>query len=336
MENIKKTLFKIGNQIKDFLLKPKSREFFIFLFFYVLASGFWFLQTMNEDYETDFTIPIRLKELPDNIVMTNEPPTHLVTRVRDKGTVLLNYKLSRMFYPVYIDFSTFKTKKNNQVKLATSTLEDEVMAKFSVSSKLISIKPDTLEYIYSKGTAKRVPVRLKGKIEAGQQYLITDTIFSPDSVSIYAPTALLKDIDVAYTEEVDLVNIQDSTSLSLAFASKKGVTYVPNHVDVRLPVDMITEKTVQVPLRGIDFPNDKILRTFPSVVEVTFQLGTRAFNTITSDDFSIDISYHDLLKIDDDVYPIRITRMPTGIQRVRVWPNPIDFLIEKKIDIPND
>ena len=333
MKNIKKTFLNIGDQIKDFLLKPKSREFFVFLFFYVIASGFWFLQTMNEEYESDFTIPIRLKELPDNIVMTNEPVTHLVVRVKDKGTVLLNYKLGRMFYPVYIDFSEFKKPKNNQIKLATSTLDDDVATKFNVSSKIISIKPDTLEYIYSKGKAKKVPVRFKGKIEAGQQYLITCTVFRPDSVSVYAPSSLLKDIHVAYTEEIDLVNIKDSISMPLSFAYRKGVKYVPDKVELNLPVDIITEKTVQVPLRGVDFPEDKILRTFPSVVEVTFQIGTRAFNTITADDFSIDISYKDLMKIGDETYPIKITRMPSSIKRVRVWPNPVDFLIEKKIEV---
>ena len=58
IENITKTIKETYFRIKDFLLKPKSREFFIFLFFLFLASGFWLLQTLKEEYEEDFIIPL--------------------------------------------------------------------------------------------------------------------------------------------------------------------------------------------------------------------------------------------------------------------------------------
>ena len=34
-------------RIKDFLLSDKSREFLIFLFFFLIAGGFWLIQTLN-------------------------------------------------------------------------------------------------------------------------------------------------------------------------------------------------------------------------------------------------------------------------------------------------
>ena len=56
-----RTYLKISREVKDFLLSDKSREFFIFLFFFFVAGGFWLLQTLNNDYEADFSIPVRLK-----------------------------------------------------------------------------------------------------------------------------------------------------------------------------------------------------------------------------------------------------------------------------------
>ena len=47
-----------------------------------------------------------------------------------------------------------------------------------------------------------------------------------------------------------------------------------------LPVDIYTEKTVEVPLRGVNFPADKVLRAFPSKVQVTFQVGLSHFRQI--------------------------------------------------------
>ena len=43
----------------------------------------------------------RVKDLPNNVVLTSEPPSELRVRVKDKGTVLLNYMLGKSFYPKY-------------------------------------------------------------------------------------------------------------------------------------------------------------------------------------------------------------------------------------------
>ena len=90
---IRYTYLKLSKKIKDFLLSDKSREFLIFLFFFLIAGGFWLLQTLNNDYEAEFSIPVRVKDLPNNVVLTSEPPSELRVRVKDKGTVLLNYML---------------------------------------------------------------------------------------------------------------------------------------------------------------------------------------------------------------------------------------------------
>jgi hypothetical protein len=46
--------------------------------------------------------------------------------------------------------------------------------------------------------------------------------------------------------------------------------FVPGAIDLTLPVDIYTEKTVEVPLRGINFPADKVLRAFPSKVQIIY------------------------------------------------------------------
>ena len=62
--NIKLIYARINKQTKDFLLSEKSREFFIFLFFFFVAGGFWLLQTLNNDSEKEFFLPVRLRDVP--------------------------------------------------------------------------------------------------------------------------------------------------------------------------------------------------------------------------------------------------------------------------------
>lgn len=326
--NIKYTYLKLSKKIKDFLLSDKSREFLIFLFFFLIASGFWLLQTLNNDYEAEFSIPVRMKDVPNNIVLTSEPPSELRVRVKDKGTVLLNYMLGKSFFPVNLDFLDYKGK-DNHVKIYASNFEKKILSQLNVSSKILSIKPDTLEYIYSEGRSRLVPVRFQGKVTARLQYYVSDTICNPDSVLVYAPEGILDTITTAYTQNVTLENISDTTRRRIPLTSERGVKFVPASVEMTFPVDIYTEKTVEVPLCGVNFPADKVLRTFPSKVQITFQVGLKQFRSIKASDFIINISYEELLKLGSDKYTVKLKSFPSGINQIRIVPEQVDFLIEQ-------
>lgn len=326
--DIKYTYLKLSRRIKNFLLSDKSREFLIFLFFFLIASGFWLLQTLNNDYETEFSIPLRLKGVPDQVVLTSEFPSELRVKVKDKGTVLLNYMLGKSFFPVNVNFSESKLP-DNHVKIYASKLEKEIAGQLNVSTRLLSIKPDTLEYIYSTGKSKRIPVKLRGKVVAGRQYYISDTIYSPDSVLVYAPVGILDTITQAYTQRVDFDNVMDTLKQHVALAEIMGAKFIPESVDLTLPVDIYTEKTVEVLLHGTNFPADKVLRAFPSKVQITFQVGLSRFSHVEASDFVVNVSYEELLKLGADKYTVKLKSLPRGVSHVRIHPEQVDFLIEQ-------
>jgi len=314
--------------MKDFLLSEKSREFFIFLFFFLVAGGFWLLQTLNNDYEAEFAIPVRLRKVPDNIILTSEPASKLHISVKDKGTVLLNYMLGKSFYPVTIDFTEY-LNEDSHVKIPASRFVNEVMGQMKASTQLLSIDPDTLEYIYSTGASKRVPVRLNGSLKADRQYFFSDTLFQPDSVTAYAPEFMLDTIHAAYTQYVALENISDTIYQQLLLQAQRGVKLVPSSIQMILPVDIYTEKTVEVSLQGVDFPIDKTLRAFPSKVQITFQVGVSRFRDITADDFHINVSYEELQSLGTNKYTVKLQNIPQGVSHVRINPEQVDFLIEQ-------
>ena len=137
--NIKRLFLKTKKQTKDFLLSAKSREFFVFLCFFFIAAGFWLLQTLNNDYETEFSIPVRLRNVPENVVITSEPVSEVRVRVRDKGTVLLNYMLGKNFYPVILDFKNY-INMGNHVQVQTSQVQKWITGQLNASTALLSMK----------------------------------------------------------------------------------------------------------------------------------------------------------------------------------------------------
>lgn len=315
--------------MKDFLLSDKSREFFIFLFFFFIAGGFWLLQTLNNDYETEFSIPVKLRGIPNNIVITSEPASELRVKVKDKGTVLLNYMLGKNFYPVTLDFSDYTGGADNHVIVFASQFGKKILNQLNASTRLLSMKPDTLEYYYSTGTSKLVPVKLRGTVDAGRQYYLSDTIFRPDSVLVYAPADVLDTITAAYTQRVKLENISDTLKQQVPLVNQKGVKFVPASIEMLLPVDIYTEKTVEVPLRGVNFPANKVLRAFPSKVQVIFQVGLSRFRQIGASDFCIHVSYEELINLGPDKYTVKLKNSPIGVSHVRFNPEQVDFLIEQ-------
>ena len=50
-------IVKVWVRIKNLLFGKKSHDFFVFLFFFVVSAGFWLLQTLNETFETEISIP---------------------------------------------------------------------------------------------------------------------------------------------------------------------------------------------------------------------------------------------------------------------------------------
>ena len=68
---------------------------------------------------------------------------------------------------------------------------------------------------------------------------------------------ILDTITTAYTQKINLENISDTTRQRISLAPLRGVKFVPSSVEATFPVDIYTEKTVEVPLHGINFPADK-------------------------------------------------------------------------------
>lgn len=317
-------------RIRNFLLAKNGREFLIFMFFVFVSFSFWLLQVLNDDYETELSIPLRMKNVPDNVVVTSELPKELKIGVYDRGTVLVNYLFGKTLYPVNLDFKDYEDK-GNVLRIPSLSLQKRISSQLNQSTRFSTIKPDTLEFIYARGEAKKLPVRLVGHVSADRQHYISRQIFEPDSVMVYAPREILDTMTAAYTEVVNQVEIADTTRFRVDLQTVKGAKFVPAYNDVTLLVDMYSEKIVEVPVSGIHFPSDKILRTFPSKVKVTFQVGLTQFKNVTAKDFEVAVDYREIISDNKEKCRPILLEMPANVHNVRISPKEIDYIIEQQV-----
>ena len=121
-----------------------------------------------------------------------------------------------------------------------------------------------------------IPVHLIGRYDKSLVSL------KPDSVTVWASQEILDTMTAAYTVPVYATSLTASQEREVALQPVRGIKYAPDQVKVNIEVDEMTENEVDVPVRGTNFPASKRLRTFPSKVKVTFQVGTKSYRSITA------------------------------------------------------
>lgn len=310
------------------LSKIWNKQFLIFLFFLALSSVFWIFQTLNETYEEDFQVPLELRNVPSNVVITTDLPENLHILLRDKGSQLLAYRYTRQFKPVVVDYNTY-SNPSGHVSILGNELQRQIAAQLLPGTQMLGLKPDTLDFYYNFGQFKRVPIRPLGEVRAGRLYSLAKTVYSEDSVTVYASREQLDTITAAYLQPFNLRNLTDTTHVKSNFVKVKGAKFVPAQIGVTFCIDRLVEKTIQVPVQQVNFPASKQLRTFPATVKVTFQVGMGLYRKITSKNFVLVVNYEDLLKNKSTYCHLSLKTIPEGVSHVRISPQDVEYVIEE-------
>ena len=307
-------------RLKRFLSKLLNRNFLVFLFFLALSAAFWLFLTLNDEYEKDFAVSIRLRGIPENVVITTNLPPVFHVVLKDRGSQLLHYKYAGL--PILtIDFKNYD-QQSGHVVLSLSDITKVLIQKLPVTTKLISYKPDKIEYYFNNGLNVRLPVQLRASLKPERLYGISSIRIIPDSVTVYATQEILDTLRGATTVPIYLSNLSESQQRSIDLAKVRGVKFEPASVKLRINVDQMTEKTVLVPVKWVNFPASKTLRTFPSKVKIIFQVGMSMYRKITADDFTLVVNYADLLKETDGNVHLALKSIPVGVSHVHtqhVW-----------------
>lgn len=223
------------------MFSQMNKEFLIFLFFLFLSGMFWLMMTLNETYEQEICVPVKLAGQPTNVVVTSEPD-------------------------------------------------------------------DTLKVTFYLARSRVVP----------------------DSVVIYADRHLLDSIRYVTTEPLRIVNFSDTVVRKVSLARIRGVKMVPAEVRVALYPDVLTEESMEVPVKAINMPDGKVLRTFPSKVKVRFTVGVSMFRNVRPEQFAVVVDYNELAAAPSPQCTLRLKAMPHGVRSARLEMPQVDYLIEQQ------
>ena len=318
---------RIFSLVRNFLSTIVNKEFLIFLFFLSVSGLFWLVITVTETYEREFSVPLRLVNVPKDIVVTSEVDDTVKVTIRDKGYILLAYKYTLTDDPISIDYK-LHAPKDEKSTVSTSELQKLIYQQLYKSSRIISLKPDRLVYYFTRGKSKTVPLRLNGKIVMGQSHYVSRIVFSPERVDVYARKSLLDSIHYAFTENMVISNLTDTIVRTVALKKVLGAKFVPSEVKVTIYPDILTEANVEVPITAVNMPKGKTLRTFPSRVKVLFVTGVGNVRNISANQFRVEADYSDIEAHPSEKCSLSIVGIPQGVRNPRLEISEVDYLIE--------
>ena len=307
-----------------------NRKLLVFLFFVAVSASFWIFLALSDMYERDFAVRLKLTGVPSNVVVTTDLPQTFHVVLKDHGVQLLKYEYAGL-PSVNIDFRNYDRQSGHVVVQATDVVK-QLRPKLQPTTELVSYKAERLEYYFNNGLNVKLPVVLKASLKAGHLYGISSVALVPDSVTVYAIPEILDTMRAVYTDSLVLSNLSAGKVCKVGLSSVRGAKFVPSSVRVKVGVDQMTEKSVEVPVRMVNFPAGKTLRTFPSRVRVVFQIGMGMYRKVTADDFTIALSYEELLNENGGKVRLYLKSIPSVVSHVRIVPASVDFLIEDVTD----
>jgi hypothetical protein len=315
--------------VRNFLFSRANREFLIFLFFLALSGIFWLLTTLNETVEKEIVVPLHISGVPADVMLTSDETDTLKVTIRDRGIMLLPYIYGEDLRHIAVNFKTYD-QGNGTGNIGNSELMKIIQQHLAGSSKIVSIKPEKLKFYYNTGTHKRVPVRWRGRVIPEQLYFLSHVSYSPDSVTVYATEEQLDSIHMVYTEPLNHVGFRDTLAVDCHLRKMVGVKTVPDQVKVTFYTDVLTEESMNgIPVKCINLPEGKILRTFPAKVTVKFVTGVNVYRTLTPNDFTVIADYNEIKRQESEKCNLYLQQVPQGVTRASLVNKQVDYLIEE-------
>lgn len=324
------TIRSVWRAVREFLFTKTSKELLTFLFFLALSGVFWLSLTLNETYERDFAVPVSVIGVPKNAVLTSDEVDTIRVTIRDKGIVLVAYQYGDALKRIELPFRNY-THNNGTGLIPASEIQKRIYQNLVSSSKITAIKPEKMEFYYSYGSKKQVPVRWSGRVIPEELYFISRVSYEPDSVTIFASDDKLDSISMVYTEQLNYANFRDTLIVDCNLAKLKGVKTVPDHIRIKFYTDVLTEERItDIPIIGINMPEGKVLRTFPAKTSVSFVAGVSVYRSLKPEDFSIIVDYDEIRRNPSEKCRVYLKKVPSGISRAKLEINMVDYLIESQ------
>ena len=314
--------------VGDCLSKIWNKQFPDFSVFSGTLVGVLDFPNTERNLRGRLSVPLELRNVPSNVVITTDLPENLHILLRDKGSQLLAYRYTRQFKPVVVDYNTY-SNPSGHVSILGNELQRQIAAQLLPGTQMLGLKPDTLDFTTTSANSNGCLSGPLGEVRAGRLYSLAKTVYSEDSVTVYASREQLDTITAAYLQPFNLRNPTDTTHVKSNFVKVKGAKFVPAQIGVTFCIDRLVEKNHTSAGAAGKLPGIKTVAHFPGYRKGDVSVGMGLYRKITSENFVLVVNYEDLLKNKSTYCHLSLKTIPQGVSHVRISPQDVEYVIEE-------
>lgn len=308
-----------------------SRRGVAMLLSVVVASVLWFSFSMRKPYTDTMEVPVEVVSTPADVALRAPPPATATVTFQGEGWTLLGLARRLPTIRVAADGPT--------VDLAATLNEAGLPGDVVVQA----VQPRTVELAFDTRTSRRLPIRLRQRIETEPDYdLLRPPTLQPDSVSVTGAQSLLGSLGDWPTEMLVLEGVKDNFQRRVALSDTFGGLLVPSVRSTVVSVEVagFTEATRMLEVRAVNVPESvEGVRFVPAQVPVEYRLPLSSADydrARDTDDFYAVVDYGDILR-DSTAGRVPVAaRWPEGleIRDVRLGTTRVEYFIQDRRAAP--
>jgi YbbR domain-containing protein len=167
----------------------------------LLAVFLWFFVIGRRSSEIGLEVPVRFENLPESLVIVNNPATHLEVRVQGPRTFLSSLDPTRV--NLSLDLSAAKAGRSSY-----HIFPEQIV--LSRGLRVSRINPSEVSFEFSPVVTRELLVRTKTEGDCARGYKISQINVSPARVGLTGAAQELNRIDSVETEPVSLKDRNES------------------------------------------------------------------------------------------------------------------------------
>ncbi|MCF8464156.1 MAG: hypothetical protein K9G41_04915 [Flavobacteriales bacterium] len=326
----------VATRILNYLQPRLNRRSVAFLLCLLLSGLFWVLTSLSKEYVDEVDIPITYQNLPDDLLIANQPTAVVKAKVKGFGFDLLWHWLQfdKLEIPVKADpmeLASIRRKGREYHYILTRYKYGRMESIEANQLEILSITPDTLFLVFTPKFTKLVPVKLNAAISFSKQFgMVSDAVLVPDSILLIGPQQTIDTISFVLTEPQSWLGLNESLTAEVQLKKLAGLSYVrlsQTNVQVELNVVEFTEGSVTVPVR-VESDRPETVKIFPSEVEIKYQVPLSGYDEVDADQFLATVLLN-AQSLGSVSLPVSLDRQPADVKQIRIIPPQVEFIIQK-------
>lgn len=315
---IQKVLKYLGKQFQ----KTFSKAYVTSL---IIAVLLWSLIKFSALYQERVSFQVQLNHLPETHVLLNNSTHRINCVVQATGfrILLLKYWVSEI---MEIDFNDLeKSEENNSYYFNLEESDRSGRPRWLNQAQEVTFDNSIILFNIEELQPKTVKVEPRLQLEFKQGYILDEVLLDRDSIRVLVPKSK-SNIRRVYTYEKKILDLTASTEVDLSIDLPNSWKLVDDtkKVKCQIKVDQLTEGEFNLPLEkknGVD------IKYFPSRVEIKYSVPSKKFNTISVDNFVIEVEEVNSETQQNKSLKVNVVSKPSQAQILSINPAEVEFLI---------